>query len=333
MPRRSWRDRFLTPPVARAITSPGGILLAGAGVSIGVVAGLPVVAAVGVGAAAWAARVAVAVPRDPAAPHIDAGRLREPWRSFVKEAEQAQQQFTRARRRVGQGPLHDRLAEIDERIVSGVEECWRVAQAGNDLSIARREIDVPDITRQRARVDPQAAAVAGSAAAGTLEALDAQLAAAARMDRLISEVSDRLRLLDARLDEAVTRAIELSVRADNPDELSGLGDDIDVLVGDMESLRQGLDEVDATTAGSRGLASLPSLSPADPAALPDPTAPGDRTGSADPSGGGAESRPPRSGSGTVPPSPKPPPVRFTSPPPPTPPPPPPPPPPPARPQP
>ncbi len=262
MARRSFRDRFLTPQVARAITSPGGILLAGLGVSVGVVAGLPVVAAAGIGAAAWAVRVAVAIPRDAPAPRIDAGRLREPWRTFVKEAQEAQEQFTRARRRAGAGPLHDRLAEIDDRIVAGVQECWRVAQAGNDLSIARREIDVDHITRQRQRVDPQAAAVPGSTAAGTLEALDAQLAATARMDRVITEVSDRLRLLDARLDEAVTRAIELSVRADNPDELSGLGDDIDVLVGDMESLRQGLDEVDATSAGRGGVPSLPaSLDP------------------------------------------------------------------------
>ena len=274
MARRSFRDRFLTPQVARAITSPGGILLAGLGVSIGVVAGLPVVAAAGLGAAAYAVRVAVAVPRDAPALRIDAGRLREPWRSFVKEAEQAQQQFTRARQRAGKGPLHDRLAEIDERIVAGVQECWRVAQAGNDLSIARSEIDVPDIARQRAGIDPTSAAVPGSSAAGTLEALDAQLAATARMDGVITEVSDRLRLLDARLDEAVTRAIELSVRADNPDELSGLGDDIDALVGDMESLRQGLDEVDATSAG-RGVASLPptpsaeaQAEPAEPAAEP-----------------------------------------------------------------
>jgi hypothetical protein len=287
MARRSFRDRFLTPQVARAITSPGGILLAAAGVSVGVVAGLPVAAAAGLGAVAWAVRVAVAVPRDPAAPRIDAGRLREPWRGFVKEAEQAQQQFTRARQRAGKGPLHDRLAEIDERIVSGVQECWRVAQAGNDLSIARSEVDVPDITRQRQGIDPQAGAVAGSAAAGTLQALDAQLAAASRMDRLIAEVSDRLRLLDARLDEAVTRAIELSVRADNPDELSGLGDDIDALVGDMESLRQGLDEVDATSAGGRGVSSLPTLEPDHPSSLDPSSGP---TGAIDLATGRGEGR-------------------------------------------
>ena len=66
---------------------------------------------------------------------------------------------------------------------------------------------------------------------------------------MIADTADRLRLLDARLDEAVTRAIELSVRADGPEELRGLGDDIDTLVGDMESLRQGLDEVDASSSG------------------------------------------------------------------------------------
>ena len=64
MSRRSFRDRFFTPPVARAITSPSGILLAGAGASAAILAGLPIAAIAGLGAAAWAARVAVAVPRD-----------------------------------------------------------------------------------------------------------------------------------------------------------------------------------------------------------------------------------------------------------------------------
>jgi hypothetical protein len=226
----SLRDRFLTPPVARAITSPSGILVAAAGASTAILVGLPVVAVAGVGALAWAARVGFAVPRNAAEPRVDAGRLKEPWRNFVREAQQAQQQFAQALSRAPKGPLHDRLATIADRIASGVHECWKVAQAGNDLAIARGQIDLADITRQRQGVDA-----------------DAQLAAVARMDRVIADTTDRLRLLDARLDEAVTRAIELSVRADSPDELRGLGDDVDSLVGDMESLRLGLDEVDGST--------------------------------------------------------------------------------------
>jgi hypothetical protein len=73
--------------------------------------------------------------------------------------------------------------------------------------------------------------------------------------------------LDARLDEAVTRAIELSVRADSPDELRGLGDDVDTLVDDMESLRLGLDEVDGSSAGP------PAVPPPPAPPLPSPPPP------------------------------------------------------------
>ncbi|MBA2624450.1 MAG: hypothetical protein H0U89_02410, partial [Acidimicrobiia bacterium] len=43
-------DRVLTPRVARALTSPSGILLAGAGASAAILGGLPLLAAAGVGA-------------------------------------------------------------------------------------------------------------------------------------------------------------------------------------------------------------------------------------------------------------------------------------------
>ncbi len=265
MPRLSARDRVLSPSVARALTSPGGIVAAGAGVSAGILLGLPVVAVAGVGALAWAARVALAVPRNPREPRIEPGRLRAPWQGFMRDALQAQRQFSNARARARSGPLRERLDTIDERLLAGVQECWQVAQAGNDLSEARNQIDVPDIARQRQAIDPRAASVAGSTAAGTVEALDAQLAAAARMDGVITDTADRLRLLNARLDEAVTRAIELSVRGDGVEELKGLGDTVDTVVEDLESLRQGLDELEPPAA-------LPPAPPAGPTSPP-PTSP------------------------------------------------------------
>ena len=47
MARRSFRDRFFTPKVAQAIMSPGGILLAGAGAAVAIIAGAPLVVAAG----------------------------------------------------------------------------------------------------------------------------------------------------------------------------------------------------------------------------------------------------------------------------------------------
>ena len=74
-----------------------------------------------------------------------------------------------------------------------------------------------------------------------MEALDAQLESADRLARVASDARDRLRLLDARLDELVARAIELSVSEDD-DAVGTLGTDVDGLVTEMESLRQALEE-------------------------------------------------------------------------------------------
>ena len=59
----SFRDRFFTPPVAKAMTSPLGIVLAGVGAAVGLVTGLGIPAAIGLAAVAWGGRVAAAIPR------------------------------------------------------------------------------------------------------------------------------------------------------------------------------------------------------------------------------------------------------------------------------
>ena len=83
----------------------------------------------------------------------------------------------------------------------------------------------------------------------TMEALEAQVASARRLGVVAQDARDRLSLLDARLDEAVARAVELSLRAEDVAELGGLGGDVEDLVGEMESLRVALDEAGAAGRG------------------------------------------------------------------------------------
>jgi hypothetical protein len=127
-----------------------------------------------------------------------------------------------------------------------VSETWRVALAGQALADARSHIDVADISRQLDDVHAGAGGTSDptSATGQTIEALEAQLATAARMDEVITETRNRLRLLDAKRDEAVTRAIELSVRTEASPELTGLRDDVDSLVDELEAVRQGLAETE-----------------------------------------------------------------------------------------
>ena len=245
MARRSFRDRFFTPPVARAVTSPLGIILAGVGAAIGILTGGGAIAAVGLGAAAWAGRVAAAVPRDPREDRIDPFTLGDPWRRAVQDALQAQARFREAVSETRRGPLRDRMLEISDKIDTGVAEAWRVARQGQSLVAARKRIDTVEAQQELAAVqgrnDP--------ASEKTAESLRAQLASADRMAATIEDARARLRLTNARLDEAVARAAELSVAAHDVSQLQGLGDDVDALVTDLEALRLGLEEVQRPSTG------------------------------------------------------------------------------------
>jgi len=224
------------------MTSPSAILLAGGGVAVSLVAGLPLAAAVGVGALAWAARVAVAfaVPRGPRRERIDPFALGEPWRGFVRDALHAQKRFERTVHSLESGPLKEHLADIGERVRTGVDESWHVAKRAQAISNGIAQLDTADARRQLAALEADTSAVS-ERRTQTEESLRAQISSAERMSGVVRDAQDRLRLLDARLDEAAARAVELSVEATDEGVL-GLSSDVDDVVTDMEALRQALEE-------------------------------------------------------------------------------------------
>ncbi len=232
------------------MTSPSGILLGGAAAAVVIAAGLPLIVAPIAAGAAWAARVAASIPRNATGERIDPFVLAEPWRQFVHEALQAQTRYQAAIGTALDGPLRDRLREIGERVDDGVDACWRIARRGQQLVDARTNIDAASATQELERIstDAEESWAKGSAIERTADALRSQIATAQRMDEVIADTHTRLRLLDARLDESVARAIELSVSADDAADLVSLGADVDGLVSEMEALRQALDE--ATTVAS-----------------------------------------------------------------------------------
>ena len=246
------RDRLLTPQVAKAIVSPSGIVLAGVAAAAVILSPAAVVLAVPAAVAAWAARVALAVPRGRQQERIDPFTLSEPWKQYVREALQAQSRFDSVVRSADTGPLRDRLAEIGARIADGVRECWRIARRGDALEDALTALDVPSTQRELAAVEREQArqGAPGSSLEGTAQSLRAQLSSAQRMAAVANEARDRLRLLDARLDEAVARATELSLQTGNDVDLRGLGTDVDRLVEDMEALRSALEETEGRAAAS-----------------------------------------------------------------------------------
>lgn len=229
--------------MARAITSPSGLLLAGAGASIAILAGAPLAVAAGAAALAWVARVAVAAPRRKREDRIDPFTLGDPWRRFVSDGLQARARFQRTVDRTRGGPLRDRLSELGARLDDAVRECWRVACQGDALEGALKQLDVAGVQRELAETKQEKRRSKSAAVDRTIAALEAQLASAQRITAVWQDARDRLRLLNAQLDEAVARAIELSVRgAGDVSDVTPLADDVNTLVSDLEALRQALEE-------------------------------------------------------------------------------------------
>jgi hypothetical protein len=151
-------------------------------------------------------------------------------------------------------------------VQAGVEQCWLIARRGHALVVARRGIDVADIDRelgQLGRSGPGAGVPAEDEAVGRLaESLEAQRAAAARLDQVIDSAQTELRLLDARLGEAVARTLELSAQAGTDADatrVTGLEADVEGVVSEMAARRPALPGPNAAAGGAAG-----SLRPGEP---------------------------------------------------------------------
>ncbi len=246
----AFRDRFYTPRVARAITSPSAIVATGAGAATGVLIGLGPIGAVVLGAVAFGVRVLAAVPakNTSSIPPVAPRSLDPPWRGAMEQVQDSRRRFDDATRTLSEGPLRDRLDTVAEQLDVAVQEAWRIARAGQVLSRGRKQIDTTTITAElnHARQSPPSPRQADMVAA-----MESQLASAARIDGTIADAYDRLRLLDARTDEVVARAVELSVSQSDPSAVGALDSDVSGIVGELESLRLAIEETDDQTPGDQ----------------------------------------------------------------------------------
>ncbi|MCB0976106.1 MAG: hypothetical protein KDB02_01490 [Acidimicrobiales bacterium] len=258
MATSSFRDRFFTKPVAHALTSPSGILAAGAGAAVGIVATAPlsiplaVVGGLVGGALGLGGRLLAAMPKAATKPRIDPFQVQEPWRGAVIDALEAKVRFDQAADTFRQGPLDDAVDRIASQLDAAIEECWQVARQGDTVAQARKRISDRDISNQLTRLRGSLnGAEPNEVQARTIEALESQSATARRLDQILSDTSDRLALLNARLDESVTQAIELSVGAQGGDA-STIGTDLGGIVEELQTLRVAMEDVRGTDTPAPG---------------------------------------------------------------------------------
>ncbi len=215
-----------------------------------VIVGLVVLA---VGAAAFLARGRRRSP--PRKVAIDPFTLSEPWRRHIAAAQATQRRYREITRTTPDGPLRDRLRDIDTQVDHAVEECFGIARRGDDLDDALSRFDTGALGRQleHAADEPTRASV------------QSQLASAARIRSTRNDTDSRLRLLTTRMGELVAQAAEVSVGTDTTDELgTGVGD----VVTQLEALRLALSDVNSRDLDDRDLDDRDLDDPGRPATSP-----------------------------------------------------------------
>ncbi len=239
-------ERHSRRSAGRALRSPAAVVLAVGSAGVGAVAGLPVLAALAIGAGGYAlgAAASALLRRDGGGgrqERIDPFTLGDPWRRRVQAALSAQQRYEAAIRGTRDGPLRERLVDVGARIEAGVQECWRIANQGNALGKGVRTLGIVEL---RTRLDT-AEATAGARAVDDQQvaSLRAQLESAERLSTTSADADARLVVLTARLDEAAARAVELSLGSGTDADLVGLGSEVDEVVDQLEALRLALGEV------------------------------------------------------------------------------------------
>ena len=81
-----------------------------------------------------------------------------------------------------------------------------------------------------------------------MQALEAQVASIQRLANVAEDASNKLRLLDARLDEIIARAVELSVTGAT--EVGGLDAEVESVVHELEALRQAMEDTRGASTGN-----------------------------------------------------------------------------------
>ena len=164
------------------------------------------------------------------------------WQRFVDEAMASQRRFDAAIDRTPDGALKDRLGRLDERVDEFVRESYRIARSGQALTHARAAVDTNAIVADLHRVTGGRPPQPGSTSEQAARSLEAQLASAGRLDQTIGDTRSRLVALDARLDELVARAIELSVTTGDIGSLAPVEADLELVIDEMEAVRLAVEE-------------------------------------------------------------------------------------------
>lgn len=252
-------DVIRRPGLARVTVAPTAVALGAAGAGIGALDHSVVVAvllaAVGYGSrAGWLGwrRLRLRPRRSASLPAVDPWSVPVPWRPLLADAVDAQRRFTQVVDQLPAGPTRDRVTPMVRRIDASVRAAQAAAQRSAVLASPARTSRADALSRELAALQQRAGPRGDPHGDAHEAALAAQLRALRRAESVSAAGLDQLRLLTARLDDAVTGLVELgAARPGDPSAGGrGPGSPLNGPLGPAPgSLAAVLDELDALHSG------------------------------------------------------------------------------------
>jgi len=177
---------------------------------------------------------------------VDPWALPPPWRDHLRAALDAQGRFDLAARSLGDGATRDRIEPYRARIDSSVRQAALAAQRAAMLASPQRTTLAAALSAELADLGARPPAT-DDATIRHEAAVAAQLRALRRAEAVSAQTVDQLRILAARIDDATTALIEVSIeraRTEAEDDgaapLLSVFDEIEALQAGIEASNEAL---------------------------------------------------------------------------------------------
>ena len=131
---------------------------------------------------------------------IDPFTVGEPWRQLVSGAVRSQARYRELVATAPEGAIREQLLAVAGRIDDAVDECWAIAQQGSKLDRTASQMRI-EVTKSQLAGLPETDDAEDSADDERRAALQARVDAHARLVATARDAENRLRLLEARLQE------------------------------------------------------------------------------------------------------------------------------------
>jgi hypothetical protein len=252
------------------LTDPWGVLVAAVsgGLAWAVLDGpVGVITGIGVGAAVYGTRVTLGAlsSRERAAddvvaddaPELPAPRRGSPANLLLRRGASAAEYLTTLIRQQPGGWVGDHLSRVEVETREALTSLRRVAGRLDLLDTALERIDIEalhDQRRELATDDASSTPGLRLERARAIAAVDAQLAAHARLQTARSTLSTRMQTAVLGLEGVVTRVHEVLAAAEGASRPGSADTAIDTMQGDLDALRDGLAEAEAIAGDDWGTA-------------------------------------------------------------------------------